>query len=811
MPLRLLSALLLLLVLACVPSKPSENPLLAYVPEDASLVIKINNLSALLSELKNNRFLTDIGKVESVEKISNAFSLLQQMESDTTALLALFGDDSTDVLFITHAIPPDIVAPDSTALARSTTPSSESQKEQFHSLTTNGIKLISTSESVLDRFRNGNPYTGDEHPMAELYNTASKEKSASFFINTRKPMKLMPPILNSDETATHRLQTDWITFDLNSSQNYLYLNGLTKVQDTSVNFLRLFHGTQAVRNISAEIASASADAILSFTFDDFEVLSRNQNSYFDSPYSINTKLQSLEEVGIIYQNNAKAVLLSTFDSETIQNYLDGLALQARAYQGYDIVRLSKNDFIVKSLTPLVENFKSNFYTIIDNRYLFSDKEVLLENLIGNYNNGNVFSTSTLFQSVEAGLTGEASILFVANTKGMQLAASSFLSTDILDIISKSNPGNYGFSAQVVADKDFYHSHLSVNTLGSQKKSGTTAPLFTVVLDNEIATDPQFVINHRTGQMEIAVQDIDHNLYLISKEGKVLWKKQLQSRIQGSISQVDLYKNGRLQLAFTTADHFLILDRNGKEVAPFVKSYPGGNLNSLAVFDYDKKKDYRFVVTQGSKVFMYNARGNVVTGFTYTEAESPILEAPKHIRVGNRDYLIFKLENGRLKILNRVGKDRVTVAEEFQFSSNSVYLYRNKFILTDKGGILYSVDTNGKTERSPLNMNEDHGLYATTKTLVTLNENTLTIKGRNRDLELGVYLPPRIFYVYDKIYVSTTDIQSGQVFLFDSRNEPISNFPVFGNSNIDLGDMDSDGHLELVTKDQDNSLIVYSMQ
>jgi len=413
--------------------------------------------------------------------------------------------------------------------------------------------------------------------------------------------------------------------------------------------------------------------------------------------------------------------------------------------------------------------------------------------------------------VEEGLTAEASIMFVANSKGMKQAASSLLSKDILGIISKSNPGKYGFSTQVVADNDFYHSHFSVHTLGREKKSGTTAPVFTVVLDNEIATDPQFVVNHRTGHKEIVVQDIDNNLYLISTEGKVLWKKQLESRVQGSVSQVDLYKNGRLQLAFTTADQFIILDRNGKEVPPFLKSYPGGNLNPLAVFDYEKKKDYRFVVTQGSKVHMYNSRGNVVTGFTYSEAESPILNAPKHLRIGSRDYLVFKLENGRLKILNRVGKDRISVDEKFQFSSNHIYLYRNKFILTDRGGVLYSVDTNGKIERSPLNMSEDHGLYATSKTLVTLNENTISIKGRNRDLDLGVYLSPRIFYVYDKIYVSTTDIQSGKVYLFDSRNEPISNFPVFGNSNIDLADMDNDGSIELVTKDKDNSLIVYSIQ
>lgn len=810
MLLRFISPLLLLLILSCNTSRTTEFPLLDYVPEEASLVIKINNLNAFLSELKNNQFLTDIAKKEAVEKVTAVFSTINLIESDTTGLLALVENDSTHILFITHTRQADSILRDSTMGIKPAISANDSENKKLHSLTRNGILLLSTSESLLKRLSEGKPNIGSNHPLNELYKTASADKSASIFINSNTPPELFLSFLTTTEPKATTPENNWTTFDFNSTQRYLRLNGLTRVKDSADNLLRLFKGTHPIRNISPSIASESADAVLSFTFDDFETFSRNQNSYLESPYAINTKLHSVEEVGIIYQKNNKAILLSTFNSEGIQSYLDVIALQNSDYQGNDIIRLSKKDFLVKSFAPLIEDFDANFYTIIDNRYIFAENSSLLESLIRNFNNGTIFRTSALYQSVEEGLTEEATVLFVANAKGLQLAASSLLSADLLGIIKKTNTNKYGFSAQAIADTDFFHSHLSVSSLGGVKKSGTTTPLFSVLLDNEIITEPQFVLNHRSGKKEIAVQDADHNLYLISTEGKVLWKKKLEGGINGKISQVDLYKNGRLQLAFTTANQFLILDRNGKEVAPFVKSYPGGNLNPLAVFDYENNRDYRFVVTQGTKVHMYNSKGNVVTGFTYTESESPILEAPKHIRNGNRDYLVFKLENGRLKILNRIGKDRVVADREFQFSTNPVYLYRNKFVLTDKGGVLYSIDTKGNTEQSPLNMNEDHGLVATTKTLVTLNENALTIKGRNRDLELGVYLPPKIFYIYDKIYISTTDIQSGQVYLFDSRNEPVSNFPVFGNSTIDLGDMDNDGHLELVTKDQDNSLIVYSI-
>jgi len=92
----------------------------------------------------------------------------------------------------------------------------------------------------------------------------------------------------------------------------------------------------------------------------------------------------------------------------------------------------------------------------------------------------------------------------------------------------------------------------------------------------------------------------------------------------------------------------------------------------------------------------------------------------------------------------------------------------------------------------------------------MDDNELTIKGKKVELELGVYSKPKIFYIYDKIYVTVTDLQNHQIYLYDSQAEPISNFPVFGSSLIDLSDMDNDKKLELVAKDQDNSLIVYKI-
>ena len=74
----------------------------------------------------------------------------------------------------------------------------------------------------------------------------------------------------------------------------------------------------------------------------------------------------------------------------------------------------------------------------------------------------------------------------------------------------------------------------------------------------------------------------------------------------------------------------------------------------------------------------------------------------------------------------------------------------------------------------------------------------------------MYSKPKIFYIYDKIYVGVTDIQNQKVYLFDSQAVPISDFPVFGSSPIDLTDMKNDRKLEVVAQAQKNSIIVYQL-
>ena len=816
---RFFIGLLILLIVGCSQQQKKASSLLDFIPQNAAIIIKINNLNGFKSDLKNNDFLSKLESFGVYKAIYNEIKHLDHVKSETESILAFseLGAGNFEFTFVTSEASNTFVL-DSVQNIKKESDFIESQKidtydlegDILYCLSLNGKITISSSRVILENLIKyfDEPKTFTE--LEKLNEIASTTKNASLFINLQHSESLAKSLLKENSALKISLFSDWILVDVNANQNHMNLNGISVTKDSITNYLSLFKDTNPLANTTPALAPRSADAILSYTFDDYTAFALNQQRYLGLDSPKDSLLNTVEEIGFIYQNGDKTVLLNTYGSEQLSEYITSIKKSETEYQGNQILGLNKPDFLNIYLNPLIANYKANFCTIVENAFIFAENKKALESIINSNKNGSTFEKTDVFASAKDALADESSILFVSNAKGIAQMLDNDFSKEFIEDFKKAKFNKNTFAAQIVADKGFFHTNVVIQQTGRKSKINTISPLFTLLLDADLAMNPQFVTNHRTNKKEIVVQDQENNLYLISTQGKVLWKKQLNGQVQGKIHQVDIYKNKRLQLAFTTNNQFLILDRNGKEVKPFVKKYEGGNLNGLAVFDYENKKDYRFVVTQGNKVFMYNNKGSIVRGFKYTQAESAILQAPKHLAITNKDYLVFTLQNGDLKILNRVGNVRTSVKGKIDFSQNEVYLYKNKFVLTDKKGVLHQIATNGKSNATNLRLNEYHGIDATTNTFVYMNDNVLSIKGKKIELDFGLYTRPKIFYIYDKIYVSVTDIQNQKVYLFDSQAKSISNFPVFGSSIIDMTDMENDRKLEIVVKDQENSLIVYQL-
>jgi hypothetical protein len=257
---------------------------------------------------------------------------------------------------------------------------------------------------------------------------------------------------------------------------------------------------------------------------------------------------------------------------------------------------------------------------------------------------------------------------------------------------------------------------------------------------------------------------------------------------------------------------MVLDRNGKLVDKFHENFNNGNLSPLAVFDYDSNRNYRFIVTQGKDIYMYDSAFKPVKGFQFNDAKSNIIDSPKHIRIGTKDYIIIAENNGKLHILNRQGNSRTKVNSTFNFdSSTNIEKQGNSLLFKDAKHVITQVNiATGKVTKSDILQGGSNHFNVNDNLIVKLEDEKLTIKNKTIELDLGNYTTPEIFYLNKKYYISTTEIDTRKVSVFNSNGILLEQFPVYGQSTISATNMDTDKRIEFAVQGETNSVLIYKM-
>ncbi|MGC6432337.1 MAG: ribonuclease HII [Jejuia sp.] len=798
----LLCSLLLSFILGCSPSKKKDLQLIDYAPENSKIILKTSSLEYLTNGLRNNDFLKNFAKTKDIGIPPLEF--LNQ-EGDVLICTSIGENDSLQHTFITHYTPSvfltdslknyseELLKYKSYSLKRSTL-----NDETFYHALVDSTFVLSTSEEIIRNTFNKKDRTTD---LQKLYDVADDNKNISLLIDTEYSSLL--PLFTNDSLTTKQLSNTFV-LDIDVSQDDVFFNGIAKSNDSTSKIIDIFKNTVPQEHQTQRITPGNSDGFLSFTFDDFDTFQGNLNR-FKKKDSISERASLFDnsiEIGIIYQGDLQAITLNSIDVIATQDALLSENQNIETYRDIDIFEFSKKELFKETLSPFATEISPTKYCIIDSFFVFSDSTELLENIIANYQNKTTLDSRNYYKDLNTKLSNECSLLMVYKPELLERIASKTNEDFDLDTYTLS-------AIQIIYDSNFAHIHGGVIKAKAATNANSVTEQFSVTLANDVLTNPQFVTNHVTKQKDIVVQDINNILYLISNKGNVLWKKRLNGSILGKVEQIDMYKNGRLQLAFATPNRVYVLDRKGRDVAPFPLRFNDEITQPLSVFDYDKNRKYRLMVTQGKDILLYDAQGKTVKGFNFKSAKSPIVSQPKHFRIGSKDYIIIKTKD-KLHILNRKGSTRVTPKDQFVFSDQPTFVYQNKFTTTSQDGKLISIDSRGNTSTVNLGLSNNHKLTTTSKTRVTLDENKLGIKSKVLDLDFGNYTDPKIFYLNDKIYVSVTDLQSKKVFLFDSQGNPRQNFPVYGNSAIQLDNIDGDRSLEFVVKGDSNTIILYQI-
>jgi hypothetical protein len=217
-------------------------------------------------------------------------------------------------------------------------------------------------------------------------------------------------------------------------------------------------------------------------------------------------------------------------------------------------------------------------------------------------------------------------------------------------------------------------------------------LWKTQLDDVIAGKPFLVKDHNTGNFNVVVFDLSANFYLVSTDGRILWKKRVDALPESPIYEVDYYKNGKIQYLFNSPDFIYLIDKNGDFVEGFPKKLNPSATNGLSLMDYKNNRDYRLVVAQADKrIYNYKIDGRQVNGWSKPRTQNLVLDEVQRLVTNNKDYFMVTDSEDEISILNRKGNQRIKLKQNPEKAKNSVF-YINT---TNSKGIILSTDVKGK--------------------------------------------------------------------------------------------------------------------
>lgn len=348
---------------------------------------------------------------------------------------------------------------------------------------------------------------------------------------------------------------------------------------------------------------------------------------------------------------------------------------------------------------------ARYFTIKNNYMVFASKIENLHWIINQWNNNEVMSQ----QSISSTTSEIQDHWFMFQNEGekQEIAYPFFAkSKEILWQKNKEENGIY--------NRISFHSNYKkpiTNTIqnivikedndeNSAIRDSQTTESFSLDIGVEIISAPSIIINHYTQEKEVLVQDINNNLHLINNKAKSLWKREIEGEIKSEITQIDIYRNGKLQLIFNTDNKIYCIDRNGKNVDGFPINLKSKATSKLAIFDYDNKRKYRIVIACSDKnIYNYTIEGKNTFGWKYKPVDSPV-KTIQHVRIKGKDYIFTLLENNKIKILKRTGAIKYkTNATAINYNGNGYALDIASTI--NKSRMLY-VDTDGNLVDMPFN-------------------------------------------------------------------------------------------------------------
>ncbi|MDR3181187.1 MAG: hypothetical protein LBT61_04580 [Prevotellaceae bacterium] len=572
-----------------------------------------------------------------------------------------------------------------------------------------GIGMASSSlitiQSAIRHLKSGESLAHNEQ-FATAAQTIGRHVDIGFMLNHRQ----LPHLGNvaGNKIPSEKINflahtANWTALDGQITPNMITLNGFVFPSFTMDNYLSVLLNQSNSNTEAWDVLPASANFMLSLSIGDPDRFLNNYGGFLEAHKDLSKYKQRLAALEKEWPQNAPKLFCSLYPAEMALANLSSdnwVILLKTANAGYALeqlqaqaVHLNKNFIATREtaidnssitiynnpaaglfhavLGDVFPEDQESFFTVSGDWFYFSGNKELLKQ-VGVRQHKNTLKKYLSQIEVSQYLTNNACLTIVARSPNKaEHALLQYFHPRVQRAVANTAQQFHAniqiLQLQPSSDK-LYASFLSLfDTNTGNSSSPEPAPAQTHDEEKPQAITPETaqgderlrvpVINHYTKEKESFVQFADYRIGLQSKDGQWLWAKKLNSAIIGDVIQIDYLRNGKLQMLFTTPTHIYLYDRNGNLVTPYPVTWKTP-ASTMAVFDYDKDRNYRIFITDADNVVrVYDKRIQPVEGWKPFKSPHAVTRAPEFFRVASRDYIVLCSEQ-TMYIFDRKGNERV---------------------------------------------------------------------------------------------------------------------------------------------------------
>jgi len=749
-------------------------------------------------------------------------------------------------------------------------------QNQYYAFIHEGIISISISKNLLSSI---SKQIVDEQSLltnprfVKVKNTSSKDAETRIFI---EPSRLIKSVR---KLASSKTQTDidlfpivgsWMELDVDIKPNEVSMGGFLTAEDSSLQWVSLFKNQEAIKPRVVNFLPNRTAFMMHYGFSEFDELrkkmvdwqSRKMGVDYDIPiktwdtmYDISVEGDFIQwidnEIALVIMEpdhqdftNDAMVWVSSSDALNMNTKLTDWALKVSnknvtefysiQYRNYTIHKLDIPGFLSSTLGREFEIVQENYFTTIDDYLVFANSPATLQWTINRLKGGKTLKNDPHYKSFENRISAESNVFIYTHIAGSPAIYQSLVNSDLAVEIDNYKNWLQKFQVgaiQVSYERDdlyYVNNYWKYNPVYKKESNS----LWELGLDHPVQLKPALVKNHYTNATEIFVQDTGNNIYLISNKGKILWKRKIEEPILSKVTQVDVYKNNKLQLAFNTENRIYIIDRNGNDLSNFPILLPKPASAPLAIMDYEKNKSYRLLVpTTDGKILNYGIRGTKIKGWNYSNRKFAVTQKITHLNIKNKDYLVAVYEDGAVKALDRKGNVRINLKSKFSFTpignvrvnesselDNSYILAVTankevvKISLTDTKERLFEISLDSIYFLSFADVDKDGSI----EILASDSQQIIAYKTDGNEVfkfitEDDVDFKINTYNFSEEVMIGYVSEANNKIYLSHTNGNIADGFPMNGASPFTISDINMDGRLNVITVDEKGFIFAYTIE